>query len=81
MDSAVVRARDLIEKWDAELQRELPQGAEIFDAHLHLGHDIDGMVGDYDELERVMMRYGISRAFMATRIPRPFQYPTGSDSR
>jgi predicted TIM-barrel fold metal-dependent hydrolase len=37
---------------------------EIFDAHLHLGHDIDGMVGDYDELERVMERYGISRAFM-----------------
>jgi uncharacterized protein len=39
-------------------------GAAIFDAHLHLGHDIDGMVGDYDELERIMARYGISRAFM-----------------
>src|SRR5262245_17379873 len=64
MDSAVVRARDLIEKWDTELRRELPQGSEIFDAHLHLGHDIDGMVGEYDELERVMARYGISRAFM-----------------
>ncbi len=38
--------------------------ADIFDAHLHLGHDIDGMVGDYDELELVMERYGISRAFM-----------------
>ena len=38
--------------------------ADIFDAHLHLGHDIDGMVGDYDELVRVMDRYGISRAFM-----------------
>src|SRR5689334_1136096 len=37
---------------------------EIFDAHLHLGHDIDGMVGDYDDLERVMQSYGISRAFM-----------------
>ena len=64
MDSAVARARNLIEKWDEELRRELPQGAEIFDAHLHLGHDIDGMVGEYDELERVMARYGISRAFM-----------------
>jgi predicted TIM-barrel fold metal-dependent hydrolase len=64
MDSAVVRAQELIEKWDEELRRELPSGAEIFDAHLHLGHDIDGMVGDYDELERVMTRYGISRAFM-----------------
>ena len=28
--------------------RLLPDGADIFDAHLHLGHDIDGMVGDYD---------------------------------
>ena len=41
-----------------------PTGAEIFDAHLHLGHDIDGMVGDYDQLEELMARYGISRAFM-----------------
>jgi uncharacterized protein len=64
MDSAVVRAQELIEQWDVELRRELPSGAEIFDAHLHLGHDIDGMVGDYDELERVMTRYGISCAFM-----------------
>ena len=44
--------------------RLLPDGAEIFDAHLHLGHDIDGMVGDYDQLEQLMDRYGISRAFM-----------------
>src|SRR3954469_5348141 len=46
------------------MRRELPKGADIFDAHLHLGHDIDGMVGDYDDLERVMERYGMSRAFM-----------------
>jgi uncharacterized protein len=64
VDEAVVRAQRLIEDWDRELLRELPEAAEIFDAHLHLGHDIDGMNGDYDELERVMERYGISRAFM-----------------
>ena len=64
MESAVVRARELIEQWDEELRRELPPSADIFDAHLHLGHDIDGMVGDYDDLERVMAQYGISRAFM-----------------
>jgi uncharacterized protein len=58
------RALELIEEWDAELGREIPAGSDIFDAHLHLGHDIDGMVGDYDELERIMARYGISRAFM-----------------
>ena len=50
--------------WDDELRALLPDGADIFDAHLHLGHDIDGMVGDYDQLEQLMARYGISRAFM-----------------
>src|SRR5262249_25053073 len=45
-------------------RRMLPPDADIFDAHLHLGHDIDGMVGDYDQLEALMGKYGISRAFM-----------------
>jgi predicted TIM-barrel fold metal-dependent hydrolase len=58
------RALDLVEQWKKELQRLLPAGADIFDAHLHLGHDIDGMVGDYDQLEQLMAEYGISRAFM-----------------
>jgi predicted TIM-barrel fold metal-dependent hydrolase len=42
----------------------MPQGVEIFDAHVHLGHDIDGMAGVYEELERIGERYGISRCFM-----------------
>src|SRR5436309_12358359 len=51
-------------QWDDELRRELPQGADIFDAHTHLGTDIDGMVGVYEDLERGMDKYGISRCFM-----------------
>ncbi|HUZ80632.1 MAG TPA: amidohydrolase family protein [Gaiellaceae bacterium] len=58
------RALGLIGRYDAELRELLPEGADIFDAHLHLGHDIDGMVGDYDQLETLMASYGISRAFM-----------------
>src|SRR3569832_1949614 len=58
------RAWELVEQYDAHLRALLPKGADIFDAHLHLGHDIDGMVGDYDQLEEVMAKYGISRAFM-----------------
>jgi predicted TIM-barrel fold metal-dependent hydrolase len=58
------RAEELVSAWDDELRRLLPDGTDIFDAHLHLGHDIDGMVGDYDGLEQLMKRYGISRAFM-----------------
>jgi uncharacterized protein len=64
VDEALERALELVGRWDEELRRELPAGAPIFDAHLHLGHDIDGMVGDYDELFRIMDRYGIERAFM-----------------
>ena len=58
------RALELVDVYDEELRRLLPPDTEIFDAHLHLGNDIDGMVGDYDRLEHLMARYGIGRAFM-----------------
>jgi predicted TIM-barrel fold metal-dependent hydrolase len=64
VNDALQRAQQLMAQWDDELRRELPEGADIFDAHTHLGHDIDGMVGDYDELDRGMAKYGISRSFM-----------------
>jgi predicted TIM-barrel fold metal-dependent hydrolase len=58
------RAVQLLTWHDAEARRLLPVGAEVFDAHLHLGTDIDGMIGDYEALEELMGHYGISRAFM-----------------
>src|SRR5438445_8191192 len=64
MASPLERALELSDWWHGELRRLIPEGADIFDAHLHLGHDIDGMVGDYDALEEQMAAYGISRAFM-----------------
>ena len=64
MEAALSRAQALISRYDDELRRLLPADAEIFDAHLHLGHDIDGTSGQYEELERIMDAYGISRAFM-----------------
>ncbi len=64
MDGALQRAQELVAVWDEELRRELPEGVDIFDAHVHLGHDIDGMSGEPEELLRVMDRYGVSRAFM-----------------
>lgn len=64
MDEALSRAQALISGYDDELRRLLPDGAEIFDAHLHLGHDIDGTSGQYEELERIMDHYGISKAFV-----------------
>ena len=59
-----MRAEELLASYDDELRRELPHGAEIFDAHVHLGNDIDGFSGVYEELERIFGRYEISRAFM-----------------
>ena len=64
MADPLQRAQELMAEWDEELRRELPAGAEIFDAHTHLGTDIDGMVGNYDDLIRGMEKYGISRCFM-----------------
>ena len=64
MEEVLNRAQSLIAGYDDELARELPRDAAIFDAHVHLGHDIDGMVGVYEELERVNERYGIARCFM-----------------
>ena len=64
MEDVLERAQSLIASYDEELARELPEGTEIFDAHVHLGHDIDGMVGGYDDLGRINDRYGISRCFM-----------------
>jgi predicted TIM-barrel fold metal-dependent hydrolase len=57
------RARTVVESWDDELHRELPENARLFDAHTHLGNDIDGMVGRYDELIGVLDRYGFAGAF------------------
>ena len=55
----------------------IPPGADIFDSHLHLGTDIDGMIGDYERLEEVMSAYGISRAFMFC-LDEPDRHPSFS---
>ena len=64
MDAALERAQQVIASYDDELRRVVPEGAAIFDAHTHLGDDIDGMTGRFEELTGVMDRYGTSKAFM-----------------
>jgi predicted TIM-barrel fold metal-dependent hydrolase len=71
------RAVELMDRYDAEARSLIPAGADIFDAHLHLGHDIDGMVGDYDQLEARMAKYGISRAFVFC-LDEPDRHPSFS---
>src|SRR5690348_7164369 len=74
---ARARALELLDRWKTELTQLLPEGSGIFDAHLHLGHDIDGMVGDYDQLEALMAEYGMTRAFMFC-LDEPDRHPSFS---
>jgi uncharacterized protein len=55
------RARELFSVFEAQLRAEMPPGVDVFDAHTHLGTDIDGMIGRYEELVGILDRYGISR--------------------
>jgi uncharacterized protein len=64
VDEVFERAQSLIADYDRELRATVPDGAEIFDAHVHLGNDIDGFRGTYEELERELDSYGASRCFM-----------------
>ncbi len=61
---ALERGREVVAGWDERLRAALPADLEIFDAHTHLGTDIDGMLGVYEELVGGMERYGVSRANM-----------------
>src|SRR6184192_2883742 len=58
------RAGQVATEWGERLRADLPSDLDVFDAHTHLGTDIDGMIGRPDELLGGMDRYGISRAFM-----------------
>ncbi|MGH2936080.1 MAG: amidohydrolase family protein [Gaiellaceae bacterium] len=58
------RARELFAAFEQQLDAELPAGAEIFDAHTHLGTDIDGTIGRYEELEAILDRRGMSGCFL-----------------
>ncbi len=51
-----------MDAYHESFRSEVPAGALLYDAHTHLGNDIDGMVGNYDELTEVLDRFGFSRA-------------------
>ena len=62
--TSLERARAIMATYEAELRSELPADAYLFDAHTHLGVDIDGMRGRYEELSTVLDRFGFSGAFV-----------------
>jgi predicted TIM-barrel fold metal-dependent hydrolase len=62
--STFERARTIVDSYEEFVRAELPDGALLVDAHTHLGNDIDGMVGRYEELVSALDRYGFSTAFV-----------------
>jgi predicted TIM-barrel fold metal-dependent hydrolase len=57
------QAQGILDDVTERVLAELPAGAVLFDAHTHLGDDIDGMLGRPDELLAIFDRVGIGRTF------------------
>jgi uncharacterized protein len=77
VEEAVQRAQELLAHYEQGLRAELPADADIFDAHVHLGDDIDGISGRFDELVTGMERYRVSRANMFC-LDEPDRHPAFS---
>jgi predicted TIM-barrel fold metal-dependent hydrolase len=60
----VEQANAILAEYSALTLAELPVGADVIDVHTHLGLDIDGMVGDLDELLSTQAAHSISRSFV-----------------
>ena len=57
------RAQEILDDVTDRVLAEVPAGAVLFDAHTHLGDDIDGMRGRPDELLGIFDRLGVGRTF------------------
>src|ERR687898_835568 len=74
VDETLAHARSLIAAYDEELAALLPAEAALFDAHVHVGRDIDGFAAPYDHLVSFLERYGFKRAF-AFCMDEPDRHP------
>ena len=59
MEEVLERARGLVERYEKEARRLIPAGATLFDAHVHVGRDIDGMVAPYEDLAAFLHRWEV----------------------
>ena len=62
MDS-LDRAHQIFDDVAVALLADIPQGAPLFDAHTHLGDDIDGMRGRPNEMLAMFDRCGVTGSF------------------
>jgi uncharacterized protein len=63
VEETVERARRLVGLYEEELRQAIPAGADLFDAHVHVGRDIDDFVAPYEDLMAFLARDGVRRAF------------------
>jgi uncharacterized protein len=63
VQDALERAQKLVAVYDDEVAALLPKDAELFDAHVHVGRDIDGFVSTLDDLLPFLQHDGVRRAF------------------
>ncbi|HEX5470191.1 MAG TPA: amidohydrolase family protein [Gaiellaceae bacterium] len=63
MQDPLERARAVLAAYDREVAALLPEDAELFDAHVHVGQDIDGFVATLDDLLAFLAHDGVRRAF------------------
>jgi uncharacterized protein len=74
VDETIAHARSLIATYDQEMSALLPDGALLFDAHVHVGRDIDGFAAPYEGLVSFLERFGFERAF-AFCMDEPDRHP------
>jgi uncharacterized protein len=74
VEQVLERAEALIAKYDEELRKLIPADAEVFDAHVHVGSDIDGFVAPLEDLLATLERYRVARAF-AFCMDEPDRHP------
>jgi uncharacterized protein len=74
VEKVLERAQALVAAYDDELRRLIPDGVELFDAHVHVGTDIDGFVAPLDDLLGLFRHYGVRRAF-AFCLDEPDRHP------
>jgi predicted TIM-barrel fold metal-dependent hydrolase len=63
VEEVLQRVRRLVETYEEELSRLIPAGTALFDAHVHVGRDIDGFVAPFEELVSFLRGSGAVRAF------------------
>jgi uncharacterized protein len=73
-DDVYDRARRLLTAYEKEVRRLVPTGADVFDAHVHVGRDIDGFVAPLDDLLRFLREWSPRGAF-AFCLDEPDRHP------